>query len=170
MGAGHISLDAVAERAGISKGGLLYNFPSKAELLKAMVAEHLSEAEAELDRIVSGDNRSANPTLRFLLEQACDAEMHSRKAPMGFLAAVAENPDLLEPVRAFHAKLVQSMRDTSSDLPLALVIYLAHEGLRSLDLLEMATLTPSEREQVIDRLRTMTTMAPKGAKSAKTGD
>ena len=33
QGPGNISLDAVAARAGLSKGGLLYNFPTKAKLL-----------------------------------------------------------------------------------------------------------------------------------------
>ena len=33
-GPGNLSLDAVAARAGVSKGGLLYHFPTKAKLLK----------------------------------------------------------------------------------------------------------------------------------------
>ena len=33
-GPGNLSLDAVASRAGVSKGGLLYNFPSKAKLMQ----------------------------------------------------------------------------------------------------------------------------------------
>ena len=36
-GAGKLTLDAVAERAGLSKGGLLYNFPTKDALLQAMI-------------------------------------------------------------------------------------------------------------------------------------
>ncbi|TIP57248.1 MAG: helix-turn-helix transcriptional regulator, partial [Mesorhizobium sp.] len=34
-GPGSLSLDAVASRAGVSKGGLLYNFPTKAKLMQA---------------------------------------------------------------------------------------------------------------------------------------
>ena len=37
LGPANLSLDAVAQRAGVSKGGLLYHFPSKARLLKALV-------------------------------------------------------------------------------------------------------------------------------------
>jgi AcrR family transcriptional regulator len=36
-GAVHMTLDAVAERSGVSKGGLMYNFPTKEALLEAMI-------------------------------------------------------------------------------------------------------------------------------------
>ena len=35
-GPGSLSLDAVAGRGGASKGGLLYNFPSKAKLMQGL--------------------------------------------------------------------------------------------------------------------------------------
>ncbi|MBQ0819063.1 helix-turn-helix transcriptional regulator, partial [Microvirga sp. HBU67558] len=37
IGSGRLTLDTVAERAGLSKGGLLYNFPTKDALLQGMV-------------------------------------------------------------------------------------------------------------------------------------
>ena len=37
VGAAHMTLDAVAGKAGISKGGLLYHFPTKEALLEAMI-------------------------------------------------------------------------------------------------------------------------------------
>ena len=37
-GAAHLTIDAVAAHAGLSKGGVLYHFPSKRALLEAMLA------------------------------------------------------------------------------------------------------------------------------------
>ena len=42
-GPGSVSLEAVAGRAGVSKGGLLYHFPSKARLMQALVEHYLAE-------------------------------------------------------------------------------------------------------------------------------
>jgi AcrR family transcriptional regulator len=36
VGAAHVTLDAAASRAGVSKGGLLYHFPSKSELFAGL--------------------------------------------------------------------------------------------------------------------------------------
>ena len=47
-GAGHLTLDAVAKCAGLSKGGLLYHFPSKDLLLEAMLTRFLSDIEAQI--------------------------------------------------------------------------------------------------------------------------
>src|SRR6185295_17915198 len=45
VGANHMSLDAVAARAGISKGGLLYLFPSKVALLQGMLERYVERLE-----------------------------------------------------------------------------------------------------------------------------
>ncbi|MGD9865958.1 MAG: TetR/AcrR family transcriptional regulator [Pseudodonghicola sp.] len=39
-GCAHVTLDAVAREAGISKGGLLYHFKNKAELITAMLSHY----------------------------------------------------------------------------------------------------------------------------------
>ncbi len=58
VGPAHISLDAVAARAGLSKGGLLYSFPTKAKLLEGVVEEYMKEHERAMEvqeRLQSGD-------------------------------------------------------------------------------------------------------------------
>ena len=44
-GFGHVTLDAVAERAGVSKGGLLYHFPTKSHLVRELLSHHLAAHE-----------------------------------------------------------------------------------------------------------------------------
>src|SRR5215469_14026355 len=49
-GATHLTLDAVAKSAGVSKGGLLYHFPSKEALLEGMLSRHFQDVDAEVSR------------------------------------------------------------------------------------------------------------------------
>ena len=49
-GAAHFTLDAVAEAAGVSKGGLLYHFPSKAALIAGLAQRLVEFTEANLAR------------------------------------------------------------------------------------------------------------------------
>ena len=41
-----LTLSAVAERAGVSKGGLLYHFPSKEALVQGLVGRVIEEFDA----------------------------------------------------------------------------------------------------------------------------
>lgn len=43
-GFGHVTMDAVARRAGVSKGGLLYHFPSKTHLVRALLERYVKQA------------------------------------------------------------------------------------------------------------------------------
>ncbi len=145
-GFAHVSLEAVAERAGVSKGGLLYNFPSKLLLLKALVAHHLvnldiRRRQAE-ETMADGRNRAA----RSHLTAVC--ELETGPPPSGLLAALAESPDLLDPLRANASAFADRLR--SADDPVrSLTAFLAIEGMKSLDLFEANPLTEQERADVI---------------------
>ena len=57
-GAAHMTLDAVARQAGISKGGLIYNFPTKEALLLAMVdrmVEYFDKTREEIKKDFPGE-------------------------------------------------------------------------------------------------------------------
>ena len=59
VGAGHLTLEAVARAAGVSKGGLLYHFPSKEALLQAMIDRHLRDIGARIAGL-EADGRSCD--------------------------------------------------------------------------------------------------------------
>ena len=152
VGPGHVSLDAVAQRAGVSKGGLLYNFPSKTKLLEAIVAHHLDNFESALLEKTekSGSKRdSVIAACVDLFEMDCKEGLPPAS---GFLAALVENPDLLLPVRKMTRRLVDKVRANASDESSALVVFMALEGLRCLPLLDIDVLTKEERDLVVEKL------------------
>ena len=53
-GAAHMTLDAVAERAKVSKGGLIYNFPTKEALLQAMIGRLIDGFEDQREQFARG--------------------------------------------------------------------------------------------------------------------
>jgi AcrR family transcriptional regulator len=152
VGPGHVSLDAVAQRAGVSKGGLLYNFPSKKKLLEAIVAHHLDKFESALlekTEKSGGKKDSVVVACVDLFEMDCKEGMPPAS---GFLAALVENPDLMLPVRKMSRRLVDRIRANATDESSALVVFMALEGLRCLPLLDIDVLTEEERTLVIEKL------------------
>ena len=50
QGASNLTLDAVAQAAGVSKGGLLYHYPNKEALLAAMIERHCDDLDESCAR------------------------------------------------------------------------------------------------------------------------
>lgn len=130
-GASSLSLDAVAARAGVSKGGLLYHFPSKNALLRALVSEHVARVRAELESRAPGAlSGTGDP-----LPAACcyldvlRAEICSPPAgASGIFAAMLEDPVFMEPVLAFRDDL-RALFARCPDPRIGAIVFLACEGL-----------------------------------------
>lgn len=152
VGPGHVSLDAVAQRAGVSKGGLLYNFPSKQKLLEAIVSYHLDKFENALAGKTESSLERPDSVIAACVDlYKVDCEEGMPPAS-GFLAALVENPDILLPARKFNRELVDRIRANASDERAALVVFMALEGLRCLPLLDLDVLTEEERDLVVSKL------------------
>ncbi len=167
-GAAHISIEAIAQRAGLSKGGLLYHFPRKSALMQALVTQHLAEIEAELDDVeAASGHRRTNAIAYAFVQVHREAVCHHKGKHDGLLVALAENPHLLDPVRAHEKRLIERIRNTAADRDLSLIALLVIEGIRALDLLEMGDiLTDEECAAVLTRILDMLADEPAGDSGA----
>lgn len=150
-GAVHLSLDAIARKAGISKGGLLYHFPKKDDLMRALVEHHLAGIEEATRRAAAGPGAPNAVAAAFVGAYLANLADCPQK-PSGVFAALAENPHLLEPVRACQHRIADRIRTTAADPALSLMAFLVVEGLKTLDLFETDPLTLKEREAVLRTL------------------
>ena len=50
-----VSIQAVADLVGVSKGGVFHHFPNKQKLLEAMVVEQLEQLDRVVDELISQD-------------------------------------------------------------------------------------------------------------------
>ncbi|OAE39513.1 TetR family transcriptional regulator [Agrobacterium tumefaciens] len=55
QGVAALSVQAVADAAGVTKGGLFHHFPSKQALLEAVMADLLAALDLEIDELISQD-------------------------------------------------------------------------------------------------------------------
>ena len=153
-GPGSLSLDAVASRAGVSKGGLLYNFPTKASLMQGLVEHYLREFEQALEAA-----RSASPGGESLLSvyiRLSARECAERQASASWMfSAIAEDPDFLTPIKSFRRQLFERLKAETPDLKPLLVSYLAIEGLRSMNLFDFDLLSEEERDLLVSSLLSM---------------
>ncbi len=153
LGAARLTLEAVAERAKLSKGGLLYNFPNKDALLQAMLERIIAAAHAEKEQQLKALAGQRNASARAGIETALRIREKIKGIDNGILAASAENPKLLDPVRKSIAEQWKELRQSSDDPDAASIAWLAIEGLGSLEMHGLSPLTASDRRGVIAAIR-----------------
>lgn len=150
-GPGSLSLDAVASRAGVSKGGLLYNFPTKAKLMQALVEDYLREFERALEAARTAGASGESLLTIYIKLSASDCEEPQPSASWIF-SAIAEDPDFLTPIKSFKRQLFERLKGETPDLKALLVCFLAIEGLRSMNLFDSDILSADERGLLISSL------------------
>lgn len=87
-GAVALTLDAVAAAAGVSKGGLLYHFPTKAGLVAALIDDVLDRFEAEIDT-----RAGADPTPGAWARAYVDATFDTHTSQPDVAAALVATPE-----------------------------------------------------------------------------
>jgi AcrR family transcriptional regulator len=148
-GAGALTLDAVAAEAGVSKGGLLYHFKTKRDLLDAMLEGWVEEFAAEIAAADEGKGFAHGYVKASDMSAWATAE---RATEFGLLAAMVDEPAMLEGVRARYAGWQEQLAAQAADPVDATVARLAADGLWLNDLLGLAPPAGELRERVMARM------------------
>ena len=157
-GASHLTIDAVAREAGLSKGGVLYNFPTKEKLLEGMLErlhETVLELEVEKGRALEGQ---PNPILRKTL--SCAGEAKSRlEAGLGLaiMAAAAQKPDLLNIARKTRQERWDQIEKECDDILLATVLMAAVDGMTLASLMNMPLFPLEDPDTFLAKLDSLAT-------------
>lgn len=160
-GSGLLTLDAVAARAGVSKGGLLHHFNSKEALLTAMIARLAESFEAE--RSAAMERLSANAAdpvehevelIETYLDRAFDGLGTRNQSAMPLFAVAAHQPALLQPIRDYFAKRSADTVAHFGNPTAILALSLLADGLWLFDALGIPPVTGKLREQVHQAVRT----------------
>jgi AcrR family transcriptional regulator len=147
-GAQALTLDAVAAEAGVSKGGVLYHFGSKRALIDGLVSCWLEEFD---ERLRSEDLAAAYVRASDL---SAAAPEHSA-SEFGMLAALVEDPEVLEVARERYAEWMDRMLGGALAREDAWLVRLAADGLWYSDLLGIAPPQGEDRRRVLARLLTL---------------
>ena len=127
-GVAAVTLDAVADRAGVSKGGLLYHFPSKEALISGMV-DGLCHTFADLaDAAASADPEPAGRSARAYLA-ASVGELWQSSRWLALVGALVVSPGLLDSWRAEVLAGREADEAENTDPVATAIVRLAADGL-----------------------------------------
>ncbi len=169
QGIANLTLEAVAAEAGMSKGGLLHYFPNKDRLVEGLVtrcAEHWREGSKEAYESTSpGPGRMARALLGHLADTQGWTEQCLRSSSAAF-AALAQNPRLIEPMRAVYHELRQRLAEDGLSAGIGETVLVAMDGLW---LNRVLGLAPVDQERMDCIRRTLESLVKPVARPASRG-
>jgi AcrR family transcriptional regulator len=164
-GAARLTLDAVAERAGVSKGGLLYHFPSKEALLEAMLTRQMERRDTRRDavraKLPPGPAADLLADVVSLLERPRD----DKRPNVSLLAAVANDPKLLDMVRSHYLNRLDLYAKQGGDFERKVLSFLAAVGLDFTEMMQISPFNTQQRHAIVEKLKQLAEEA-----SADAGD
>jgi AcrR family transcriptional regulator len=155
-GADKLTLEAVAKEAGISKGGLLYHFPTKSALISHLIEEMVTHFNDAIQRHVEHAPASPGRWCRAFIRASAESSTEGTILTNCILAATANDPSLLEVLRQQYAEWQRQLTHDGLDPVTATVIRLAMDGLYVADIYGFAVPTGTLREQIVSRLLALT--------------
>lgn len=152
-GARHLTLDAVAKKAGVSRGGLLYHFPNKEALLKGMLDRYRKQIDAgKMQRrsgLPSSPEREATVYVETFLSEDAGEYKHVIAA---IIASGAHAPELLASAREGCRQSIKDLTRDGLSFERAAVILLATHGLRLMEVLSLSPFNARERRKIAGEL------------------
>ncbi|NFV79565.1 TetR/AcrR family transcriptional regulator [Magnetospirillum aberrantis] len=144
-----LTLDEAAKCAGLSKGGVLYHFKTKDELirgmLEAMILQHEEIQLAYYQREPEGPYR----WVRAVVRTAYDSDgLAKDRVAAALMALVAVNPELQKTIQAHYEKWIARIRADSPNQMLAELICMAMDGQYFESILGLELCDTTEREQM----------------------
>ncbi|WP_127506078.1 TetR/AcrR family transcriptional regulator [Actinoplanes solisilvae] len=153
----HASLDEIARHAGVSKGGLIYHFASKDELILALAHDLLAtfraSVDAALDPADTAPGRLTRAYLRAVLVPPAD-ELAARES-LALITQLMTVPEVAALARADAQRLEADLAADGLPPDVLTLVVAAADGMSSAPLWGGSYLTP-EHQRLTRRLLDLT--------------
>lgn len=143
-----VTLESVAARAGITRGGLIYHFKSKETLLHALVERMRLRLDAHCVDPTMNARMALKKFLMARINYAFAMSMQEKKVMANLLAAASSYPSLLGPVKTMYDSGIEGLARVADTTGLALSVWTALDGFVLLEMLNIRQFSSLERQQM----------------------
>jgi AcrR family transcriptional regulator len=152
-GAGRLTLDAIAKESGVSKGGLLHQFPNKRAVLAALL-EYQTDYYATFAQTFLAEHGAsyAEPTLAAQIAVFREIVKGSNSIAFAILGVAAQEPAFMSPVRERDEETVATILKEAKDPERSLARLFSARGVALSAMLGTCPLGNAERDQMFEYL------------------
>jgi len=160
-GVGALTLEHVAREAGLSKGGLLYHFEGKEQLLEGLIELLIHDLDCkQVGEFLTNSIYEEHPRAAFSPDAVENPVNHrslrGHEIASILMAALAINPHLLEPIRERYQNWQHLFLANTVDPTRSLLGRLAAEGLWFSEALGLAPPTREQRAALVLEIQSLT--------------
>ena len=148
-----LTVDAVINRAGVSKGGFFHHFESKEALLKAMVDWWLKSFEQDLPSVAVTKKNASKKDFDAYIAHGFSGGGARFRSGVVVLAIAAHHPQLMQPIKAYFRKRAAAVQASSANPAAALAAMSLADGLWIMDALGIPPISGRQRKQVEQEIR-----------------
>ncbi|WP_018605789.1 TetR/AcrR family transcriptional regulator [Uliginosibacterium gangwonense] len=152
QGVAELTLEGVAARTGVTKGGLIYHFKTKEALLHALVEKIIQQMETRYQEKAKAQGSSLDILLIAMINDVFDMSREEKALMTNLLAAVSSYPNQLGPVQDMYERQTQELTRDPQHMGLALMVSCALDGIIFLELLNLKQFSTEEREAMRQHL------------------
>lgn len=157
LGIHAFTIEAVAQEAGITKGGVLHHFPSKEALINGLIDQVVDYFNRQLvEHLTSEPVGSHGRWLRAYIRTVFSAQYHNRNLIPALATAVAADNQILVRIRRNFAESQQAAVEDGLDPIQATLIRLAVDGIVFSRSLNIDVLDQEIAQQLYDELFRLT--------------
>jgi len=154
LGPSGLTIEAVAERAGISKASVLYDFKTKKQLLAAYVARQIEMKAALRAEKVSQTPPCSHPWLSALIDEAESPPSEEEiSGAVQLTASMGADDASRAQMGAFFDAEIARIQGEATDPRCALLAWLALHGMMSLEYMGFHRFDLGQRQRILDDIR-----------------
>jgi AcrR family transcriptional regulator len=143
-GSEKLTLEYLAKKTGISKGGLLYHFPNKESIILEIIQRMVDHFEKRLQSSQTKSDQITTWSIDYFhstMEDLAESDLQRS----GIIAALASYPQLLEPLKKKYNQWDTEMKKDISNPILSSIIRYAADGIWFNEVLGFSKLTKKEK-------------------------
>lgn len=164
-GAVHLTLDAVAIEAGISKASVIYDYKTKQQLIRAVIERRVDREYERIQETTAALGATPSASIRGLIAAASDAPPDdARSVAVSLGAALAQDNELRKPIEDYYTRIIASIMQTSQKPRGGLLAFLALEGLKALEWKNFHSWSDQERKRILQEIGWLVDVDPLSGK------
>lgn len=151
-----LTLEGVANNAGISKGGLLYHFPNKEKLIIGIAEYIFTEFEQNFKKFGENQPDQKGKWTRGFIEASKADLTKNTELYIGVLAALNAGAEISDNLSEIYNSILEKLQDDEIDSVIVNTIRLAIDGIYYSQVLNVSPLEEVKVNEVIQQLMKMT--------------